>query len=295
MDKHTSKHALIHACIHHQAQALPPDSRKELLAALNKAASHGEVPRQAMNDWVADMEAATKQAETLEVVAPAPWYTRLLSRRGRTAVLSGILLGVMGISFNCVMATLVFGGREALQEFVPIGVIMYHFSAIIAGPAITALSGCRSGVGSGNIKHATLFAPIVLAITDDMERGGGPINTPQRRSELISTVLFAMGFSTLLFSLVWTALGQFRLTRVMQFMPAFVTSGFVASVGYLIVLKALLVGSGDKVTFEVQSFTLSAMDKERFWYLVVPGVATGALMFTAKRYEPRHTHAHTHN
>ena len=50
--------------------------------------------------------------------------------------------------------------------------------------------------------------------------------------------MFTVVFSSMLFALLWWGMGRYKLTRIVQFMPDFVVSGFIASVGYMIMLKA---------------------------------------------------------
>ena len=68
------------------------------------------------------------------------------------------------------------------------------------------------------------------------EVGGHASNIPESVTDtIISTLLMAMVMSTILQALVFYLLGKFRLTRVIQYMPCSVLSGFLACIGYKVI------------------------------------------------------------
>lgn len=212
-----------------------------------------------------------------------------------TALLSGIMNGILAVGLNCVSATLVFGQSATTATWVPVGVCMYHLTTIIAGPLTTAFSDCKIAIGGPNIKHALLFGPtvvglIVQAITGDGDVGSGRRGLAASTSgavtgdwdpdELLSSIIFAMAFSTLITTVCWITIGHFRLTRVIQFLPEFVVSGFIASVGYLLMLKALFVSTGYHISFEIgENFHVEGLGEGQFYYLLIPAVVIGLPMF----------------
>lgn len=201
---------------------------------------------------------------------------------GATAIMSGIINALLVIGFNTVKATLIFGVSEVTYPVVPLGALLFHFCSIVSGIGSLFWSDCKIGIAGPNIKFALLFGPtIATTLVADMEPLGDDDAT-------ISTIMFALAFSTLTFGICWFLLGQLKLTRVVQYMPTFVISGFIASVGYMIMMKAIYVGTGYHVSLEVTHFAMYAFGKADFWMLFVPGFFLGLLMYFMKFYHIGH-------
>ena len=63
-----------------------------------------------------------------------------------------------------------------------------------------------------------------------------------------------MFYTTLIFSVLWYIIGKYKLTRILQFLPSFVTSGFIASCGYLIITKAIFVSTNMHFSVQINHF-----------------------------------------
>ena len=94
-----------------------------------------------------------------------------------------------------------------------------------------------------------------------------------------------MLYTTFIFSVMWYLMGKYKLTRVLQFLPSFVTSGFIASCGYLIVTKAILVSTSMHFSVQVNHFDVKHALEGKFWYLLLPALALGVSMFYAKYFK----------
>eukprot|EP00945_MAST-04E_sp_MAST-4E-sp1_P001910 g1910.t1 len=234
-----------------------------------------------------------------------------------TAVLSGIICGILAVTFNVVKALLTF---DAVLQIAPIGVGCYHVTTIVAGIGAAFYSSCPIAMGGPNIKHALLLSPMVIQpmickIDPSLEActsthlgsgnsgssgghrrmllgaasAGNGTSTDTLSAEtydtILATSLFAMLYTTFIFSVMWYLMGKYKLTRVLQFLPSFVTSGFIASCGYLIVTKAILVSTSMHFSVQVNHFDVKHALEGKFWYLLLPALALGVSMFYAKYFK----------
>ena len=234
-----------------------------------------------------------------------------------SAVLSGLICGIMAVTFNVVKALLTF---DAVLQIAPIGVGCYHATTIIAGIGAAFYSSCPIAMGGPNIKHALLLSPLVIqpiicridpslqtCATDSFGSGGsGSASNGHRRmllataltgngtstdssietyNVILATSLFAMVYTTLIFSVLWYVMGKYKLTRILQFLPSFVTYGFIASCGYLIVTKAILVSTNFHFSVQIDHVDVKHALEGKFWYLLLPALALGLSMFYAKYFK----------
>eukprot|EP00939_MAST-03C_sp_MAST-3C-sp1_P005112 g5112.t1 len=295
---------------------LRTDEQRHLYEALKSVASQPDELDSALKTWVQRTEEDScgsyrgsrrrrrhgkdnMPSSPLERSAFASTLALLRDRSGEdlfTATLSGLVNGLLAVAFNCVKATLVFGQSTTTTAWIPVGVCMYHFATIVTGSSMTALSDCKIALGGPNINHPLIFGPTIVAAIVTSITGVSDTGAHRRRltttttgedydeDELLSSIIFAMALSTLITSICWFGLGHFRLTRAVQFLPEFVVSGFIASVGYLIMLKAIFVATGFHVSFEVTEFEVDGMNTSKFYYLLAPALAIGVPMFFTKHY-----------
>ena len=143
-----------------------------------------------------------------------------------------------------------------------------------ANTDVTGNSGSSSGsgrrvllaAGGGN---STNFATGVLSDTQEV---------------ILATCLFAMFYTTLIFSVLWYIIGKYKLTRILQFLPSFVTSGFIASCGYLIITKAIFVSTNMHFSVQINHIDVKHTLEGRFWYLLLPALICGMVMFSSKHF-----------
>ena len=76
-----------------------------------------------------------------------------------TAILSGLICGILAVTFNVVKALLTF---DAILQIAPIGIGCYHVTTIVAGLGAAFFSACPISMGGPNIKHALLLSPMVI-------------------------------------------------------------------------------------------------------------------------------------
>ena len=220
------------------------------------------------------------------------------------------------MTFNVVKALLTF---DAILQIAPIGIGCYHVTTIVAGLGAAFFSACPISMGGPNIKHALLLSPMVIqpmickidptlpacANTDVTGNSGSSSGSGRRvllaagggnstnfatgvlsdtQEVILATCLFAMFYTTLIFSVLWYIIGKYKLTRILQFLPSFVTSGFIASCGYLIITKAIFVSTNMHFSVQINHFDVKHTLEGRFWYLLLPALICGMLMFSSKHF-----------
>ena len=219
-----------------------------------------------------------------------------------TAILSGLICGILAVTFNVVKALLTF---DAILQIAPIG-IGCHVTTIVAGLGAAFFQRLSNFIlGGPNIKHALLLSPMVIqpmicridpalpsCANTDLTGNSGSSSGRGRRALLaagggnstnfatgvltdtqeviLATCLFAMFYTTLIFSLLWYIIGKYKLTRILQFLPSFVTSGFIASCGYLIITKAIFVSTNMHFSVQINHFDVKHTLEGKFWYLLLP-------------------------
>jgi MFS superfamily sulfate permease-like transporter len=262
-----------------------------------------------------------KPTSLKELIRGVPHDKPISLSESFTAVLSGLICGVLAVTFNVVKALLTF---DAVLQIAPIGVGCYHVTTIIAGLGATFYSSCPISMGGPNIKHALLMSPMVIqpiickidpsvsvcatgtsvgaassgSSTGNSRRmllakSGGNSNTTNvfsgplsdTQETILATSLFAMLYTTLIFSVLWYVVGKYKLSRMLQFLPSFVTSGFIASCGYLIVIKAVLVATNMHVSVQVNHLDVKHVLEGKFWYLLMPALICGMVMFISKHFK----------
>merc|ERR1740130_797585 len=114
---------------------------------------------------------------------PPNWGARVLhylhntNNRGfvvfTTAVLSGLINAILGITFNCVHGTLFFE-THGMETHIPIGYMMCMWSSMVSGLAACLFSKCPISIAGPNITFSIVFGPLIAAsiATDIAKRHG---------------------------------------------------------------------------------------------------------------------------
>src|SRR5260221_11296027 len=157
---------------------------------------------------------------------PPAFQPRLLLSAVTSGVISSVILIIVAISF----ATLIFSGP--LQFYVPraIGFILFG-TVVISG--ITALtSSFPSMVSCPQVNPAAFLAAIAGVIT-----AGAVGSRDQAAATLVATIII----SSLLTGITCILLARFHLGNLVRYIPYPVIGGFLAGVGYLLVLGSFSV------------------------------------------------------
>ena len=168
-----------------------------------------------------------------------------------------------------------------------------------------AFSASPISIGGANISFTIVFAPLVAkAIFYEIAYGaaadtgcawwtGGSADyanstrsqlSARAQAQLLPTVLFAMQVCTFLFAICWYTMGSLRWTRMVQYMPSFVISGFIAGVGYLTMVKAMFMATGYTFSLEVTNMDISCLVEGRFWMFLFPSVLLGFVLWATKHF-----------
>ncbi|MEO1592213.1 MAG: SulP family inorganic anion transporter [Cyanobacteria bacterium J06632_22] len=182
------------------------------------------------------------------------------------AVLSGIIIGGVGVMFSLTFASMIFQGP--LQSFLAAGISIVLVSGIVMRLVVR---GCSSTPLI--IMDVEPLPTALLALSaGTLARQLSPTATPDA---IFATVLIVMVILTLLTGLGLWLLGHFKLGKIIRYMPWPVFGGFLAATGGLL-LKAGL---------EVMLVTpVSGETGLSFWLLhAFPGVALGVLLIGLTR------------
>jgi SulP family sulfate permease len=147
-----------------------------------------------------------------------------------------ILVVIESVSY----ASLIFSGN--LASYIGMGISITLTSAVVCGLITAIFSSYPGAVAFSQNKIAAIFALIAAATF--------AAATPSRPADqAIFCVAAAIFISTVMTGAVLAALGVFKLGSLTRFVPYPVVCGFLASVGWLLVLGSLKTMTGVRVTF----------------------------------------------
>ena len=177
--------------------------------------------------------------------------------------------------FASVFAVIIFDG-EHLETHVEVGLDLHLASAFIGGFITTYFSGCNLSIAGPDINPTVFFAAGTAVIKSHIVGSG----EEKEKSQMV-TVLLLIVTGSLAVSLSFYTLGKLRLSRLIQFTPASVLSGFLACVGFAVVAEAITVSTG-------VHFSGSHLDDIFLtwngWKLLLPALFLGVPLYVAKRY-----------
>jgi SulP family sulfate permease len=174
------------------------------------------------------------------------------------------------IVVDCIsMASLVFSGR--LSEYLPTGIGIFLASSVIIGAVVGWTSSFR-----GNIAHPKSIAGAIFALI------AASAATSLSGTELISTIVFAIAFTTFLTGLFFYVVGRLQLGKLTRFIPYPVIGGFLAGMGWLIVDGSISVLTGESISPESIPRLLQ---RDALLQLVPGALFAVALLVLQRRYK----------
>mmetsp|Transcript_16487 Transcript_16487/g.28599 ORF Transcript_16487/g.28599 Transcript_16487/m.28599 type:complete len:1610 (-) Transcript_16487:107-4936(-) len=192
-----------------------------------------------------------------------------------TEVLSGIVNGLLMFVFCYVFASLIFEPTEVgLGEYVPLGAGTNTITAFIIGLSFALYSDCAISIAGPDINPTIFFAQMSVKIREYVNDHYSDQDEQEQRT--LTTVLFSIILGTALVGLWFFSLGRFRLTRIVQFVPAAVLSGFLAAVGVIVMIKAVKACVGDELAHHLNYW--------QFWALLAPAIPIGVSLYITKRF-----------
>ena len=123
--------------------------------------------------------------------------------------------------FSCTFSSMLFATDDSNKEmfnFTETGVGMNTFTVAVGGTMFALFSGCRVSIAGPDITPTLFFSSMRSTIAAE---------TAGDDAAVLPTLLLAIWLSTLTLALLFLALGHFRLTRVVQFLPASLLCGFL--------------------------------------------------------------------
>lgn len=181
------------------------------------------------------------------------------------AIVSGAMIGLMTTILSISFAVLVFG--KAIPEALSIGIGMALFSNVILH-----LGSAFASSGEGIIAHVQSLPPPIQAAMLSSLMGLLPMtmSIEDRIVVAVCTIFLSAIFTGgILFVFGWLKFGQ-----LVRFLPLPVIGGFLASVGF-----ALVIGGISTMLGNVTSYTLSNICSTALIFRCLPGIILAAVLW----------------
>jgi SulP family sulfate permease len=147
-------------------------------------------------------------------------------------LIAGLIIGVIVIIFSISLVSLVFAGN--LSSFVPNGIALTLFGAMIIGIAVTLFSSFSGTIATPQEAPAAILALIAVSISYSMPAASTP-------EEAFITVVAVIALTSILTGILFLVLGYFKLGELIRFLPYPVIGGFLAGTGWLLIIGAIAV------------------------------------------------------
>lgn len=189
------------------------------------------------------------------------------------AIVSGALVGVMTTILTISFAVLVFG--KAIPEALPIGISMALVSNVILH-----ISSAFASSGEGVVAHVQSLPPPIQAAMLSALMGILPTALPVEGKLMIAVLMIL--FSAIFTGSILLVSGCLNLGRLVRFLPSPVISGFLASVGF-----ALVIGGISTMTLmPITLVSISSLCSKSLLFKWLMGVFLAVLLwFVAPRWK----------
>ncbi len=183
-----------------------------------------------------------------------------------SALVSGALVGFMTSILSITFAVLVFG--KTIPEALPIGIGMALFSNLILH-----LSSALFSSGEGVISHVqSLPPPIQAAMLSSLTSLLPLTMSIENKTALVVLLLL---FSAIFTGIILFVLGWLKYGRLVRLLPLPVVSGFLASVGFALVLGGITTMTNKNVTL----FSLFELLSVAMLYKWLMGIGLAVLLW----------------
>lgn len=209
-------------------------------------------------------------AEIAGSPVPARIRARLSPRRLFPGIASGLIAGALSVVIQISIATLIFSGDLAPHLARGIGLTLG--GAVVIGLIVTLTSSVRGVIAVPQEVTAAVLAVIAADIAAKLGRAAAP-------DETFWTVAAAIGLTSVLTGLLFIALGRFKLSVFIRFVPYPVVGGFLAGTGWLLMEGAIHVMTGSPLRFA----SLLDLFQINVLLLWLPGVVFGILLLAVVR------------
>ena len=199
-------------------------------------------------------------------------------------VISGFVCGLLMFVFCCVFAQIIYGSHPSLAKGLDLGVSQHTLTALFAGVVTVAKSKNRISIAGPDITPALFLASAAGKIA--LYIASMPASAKVHPDAALTTVFVMIAGTTFTIGVVWIIAGFRRVTRAIEYMPKSVIAGFVASVGYKVMLKAIDTSAGTHTSFAMLG--TDPMHYEHFlelktWLHIAPALPLGIVMYVLKR------------
>ena len=193
-------------------------------------------------------------------------------------LVTGVVIGALMVTFSISMATLLYGA--VLPEHLDRAIGLALLSSLVVSLLVMLL-----GTGGSVVAHiqdaptavlATAAAGIVAAL------GAAGTSATSGTLTQFMTVSATVALTTLTTGAVLLLFGQFRLGRLVRYLPYPVIGGFMAGTGWLILTGGLSVMTGEPFGLELVR-SLVAFDSLTTW---LPGMALAVVLLIVSRRSP---------
>jgi sulfate permease, SulP family len=190
-------------------------------------------------------------------------------------ITSGLVLGILNVALAVAFGALIFSGD--LASHVSVGIGLTLFGGLVVGGIVAAFSSYRGTIATPQDIPATILALVAAAIYTRL-------STDLPESAVVATIVGAIALTSLLSGVFYLLLGQFRLGNLVRFLPYPVIGGFLAGIGWLLLVGGLGVMT-ESLAAGPPGLHLLETQNLLHW---VPGMAYALFLAAVSRYVRHH-------
>lgn len=190
-----------------------------------------------------------------------------------TWIVDAIVMSILKYVFCVVGAVIIHDSHYKFKNSLAIGIGVQCASTFVTCLYTSAYS--KLGI---NISGPDIIAAIFAGLW------ASSLTNPQSQitvtdEQALPTLLFLIAVSTLLMGILWLAIGYTGASRIVDFMPQPVVSGFLACIGWKVLKYAGKVSTGPAwYTWNVAGFSWP------FFMLLIPAIPLGIPLYLLKRF-----------
>jgi len=185
--------------------------------------------------------------------------------------------GILMFAFCAVFAVIMVGSLD--PQLIPWLTAANLLAAFLSGILISCFSGAKISIAGPDINVVIFFATAVQATLNDWY-----YENPPSLNEQIGIIVTIMVLFALSLALAFYVIGKFQLTRVIQYIPAPVISGFLLSVGFSVFREAISVATNCQFSFIKPDAYQQAFGSWDQVKLFLPALVLGLLLYGSKRF-----------
>ena len=180
---------------------------------------------------------------------------------------AAMVTGVIAVSNTIIYGSLVFSNE--LSPYVSSGVGIALFSGMVLSLIVALLGSVPNLVAYPQAAIAPIQTLLAVGIVQSMTASGAAMD------QVFGTVIVGLAFSSFFVGIVFLIFGRFKLGKLIRFLPYPVIGGFLAGLGWLLVVGGMKVMS---ISLTSWDGFLQLFDSGNFlrWF---PGVALGLAYF----------------